>query len=166
MIWQRCVTAGADLKLSHSCPGEPYRASAYVFPAEWDNLSVPLGPRQDCWVHLTHDRARGITGIAMSARCAHLTGQVSPLNCVYLLAPCRENLPINCVLILSVNDPYDFFCCLIPPQPKIHELFSSVGHSCLLICCHALRTPSPRFILIITSGSMGLVTCGGGSGRH
>lgn len=80
----------------------------YVFPAEWDNLSVPLGPRQDGWVHLTPDHPCGIWGMAMSVRCAHPMGEVSSLNCVYLLAPCRENLPINCVLILSVNGPMIF----------------------------------------------------------
>lgn len=31
-------------------------------------------------------------------------GQVSPLSCVYLLASCSENLPINCMLILPVYD--------------------------------------------------------------
>lgn len=81
----------------------------YVFPAEWDNLSVPLGPRQDGWVHLTPDHPCGIWGMAMSVRCAHPEGEVSSLNCVYLLAPCRENLPIICVLILSVNGPMIFF---------------------------------------------------------
>lgn len=105
----------------------------YVFPAEWDNLSVPLGPRQDGWVHLTPDHPCGIWGMAMSVRCAHPEGEVSSLNCVYLLAPCRENLPIICVLILSVNGPMIFFfCCLIQPQPQIYELPHSTSHRPIL----------------------------------
>lgn len=109
MICQRRVTAGEDLKLGHSCPSEPYRASIFVFLAERDNLSVPRGPRQNGWDHLTPDHPSGIWGMALSLHGAHHTGEVSSLNCVYLLAPCRENLPINCMLILSLNDPMVFF---------------------------------------------------------
>lgn len=108
-----------DLKLGHSCPSEPYHASIFVFLAGWDNLSIPWGPRQNGWDHLTPDHQCGIWGMALSLYCAHPMGEVSSLNCVYLLAPCRENLPINCMLILSVNDPM-IFCCFIfkpPPQP-------------------------------------------------
>lgn len=108
----------------------------YVFPAEWDNLSVPLGPRQDGWVHLTPDHPCGIWGMAMSVRCAHPMGEVSSLNCVYLLAPCRENLPIICVLILSVNGPMILFCCLIQPQPQIYELPRSTSHHPILSLWH------------------------------
>lgn len=45
MICRLRVAAGVDLKLSHSCPAEPYRASVDVFPAEWDNLSALLGAK-------------------------------------------------------------------------------------------------------------------------
>lgn len=51
------------------------------------------------WDHLTWDHSSGILGM----------GEVSSLNCVYLLAPCHENLPINCILILSANFPRVFF---------------------------------------------------------
>ncbi len=112
MICQRRITAGVDLKLGHSCLGEPYRASIFVFLADWDYLSVPWGPRQNGWDHLTPDHPCGIWGMELSLCCAHPVGMVSSLNCVYLLSPCRENLPINCMLILSGNDPIIFCCCL------------------------------------------------------
>lgn len=47
MICQHRVTAGVDLKLGHSCPREPYRAPIFVFLAERDNLSVPLGAKTE-----------------------------------------------------------------------------------------------------------------------
>lgn len=71
MIRQCHVTAGVDLRLGHSCPREPYRASIFVFLAERDNLSVPWGPRQNGWDHLTPDHPGGIWGMALSVHRAH-----------------------------------------------------------------------------------------------
>lgn len=45
-------------------------------------------------------------------------GEVSSLNCVYLLAPCHENLPFNCILILSANFPGVFFAFALKPLPS------------------------------------------------
>lgn len=104
MICQRRITAGVDLKLGHSCLSEPYRASIFMFLAEWDYLSVPWGPRQNGRDHLTPDHPCGIWRMELSLQHAHPTGKVPSLNCVYLLSLCRKNLPINCMLILSVND--------------------------------------------------------------
>lgn len=57
--------------------------------------------------------------MALSLPLACPTAEVSSLNCVYLLAPRRENLPINCMLILSVN--YLVSCCLsCCPYPNYH----------------------------------------------
>lgn len=146
-----------------------FRASIFVFLAERDNLSVPRGPRQNGWDHLTPDHPSGIWGMALSLHGAHHTGEVSSLNCVYLLAPCRENLPINCMLILSLNDPMVFFA-LFFYKPALQSLDKSVNfttpllvhpsfasdifpsalHFWLLRCYHALRPPSPKYIHINT----------------
>lgn len=92
MICQRRVTAGEDLKLSHSCPSKLYHAYKYVFPAERDNLSVPLG--QAGWVHLTPDHPCGIWGMAVSVRCVHPQQRCVIYELCLFVGICRGNLPI------------------------------------------------------------------------
>lgn len=126
MICQLSVTAGVDLKLGHSCPREPYRASIFVFLAERDNLSVPWGPRQNGWDHLTPDHPWGIWGMVLSLRCAHPTGEVSSLNFVYLLAPCRENLPHQLHVNLVTKLAYNFLLLsLLKPPTQPPDKFMS-----------------------------------------
>lgn len=95
----------------------------------------------------------GIWGMAMSPGWADPGGQVSSPSCVYLLASCGENLPINCVLILPV---YDSIVSVVLHRRRTMKLalqlitttsfpFGSsrplyfFGH----ICCHALRPSIP-----------------------
>lgn len=72
-------------------------------------------------------------------------GDVASLNCVYLLAPCRENLPINCILILSVKFPRVFFfsCIETTPSPGLWWIYDPLFtlHSCLS-CSYSLLIPS------------------------
>lgn len=84
----------------------------------------------------------------MSVRCAHPTGEVSSLNCVYLLPPCRENLPINWALILSVND---LLIRLLYYTASTTNLRTSPPHSSLshppsppvFLCCSLLSCVPP-----------------------
>lgn len=94
---------GMALRLRSSCPGEPYRTSIFRFVGEQNNFSVPCGSVRSGWDHLTLDHPHGILGMVVSILRSHTAGDLASLNCVYLLAPCRENLPINCILILSAN---------------------------------------------------------------
>lgn len=85
---------------------------------------------------------------------AHPTGEVSYLNCVYLLAPCRANLPINCMLIFSVNYLV-IFCFKPPPQPLDNELHHSTHHPFFLPFsssprCPSFKPPRPKYIHINT----------------
>lgn len=66
-------------------------------------------------------------------------GEVSSLNCVYLLAPCRENLPINSALILLGSNPAIF---LIHTRTSVAppHLPSTVFHP----CCSALTSEPCR----------------------
>lgn len=93
------------MKLSHSCLAEPYRASVDVFPAEWDNLPVLSGAKRR-WLGPSDTRSPFVEFGEWRCPLAGTDpgGQVSSPSCVYLLAPCGENLPINCMLILSVYD--------------------------------------------------------------
>lgn len=59
-------------------------------------------------------------------------GEVSSLNCVYLLAPCRENLPINSVLILLGCNPTIF---LIHKQMNFAPPHVGLPPNLLLPCC-------------------------------
>lgn len=103
MIRQLRIAAGVDLKLSHSCLAEPYRASVDVFPPEWDGLPVLPRPKRR-WLRLSDTRSLFVEFGEWRCSLAGLDpgGQVSSPSCVYLLASCGKNLPINCVLILSV----------------------------------------------------------------
>lgn len=141
-------------------PYSCFSQNGITFPSPW-------GPRQNGWDHLTPDRPSGIWGMVLSLCRARPTRDVSSLDCVYLLAPCRENLPINCMLILSVNYPTISCCCLSSnhhlshltnsPTTPLHSSSSypSLWHFALLLftsafirCCHA--PPSPKYIHINT----------------
>lgn len=67
MIRQLRVAAGVDLRLSHSCLAEPYRASVDVFPPEWDHLPVlPGGQEKMAWSIRYQIPLCGIWGMATS----------------------------------------------------------------------------------------------------
>lgn len=151
MIRQLRVAAGVDLKLSHSCLAEPYRASVDVFPPEWDRLPVLPGSKRR-WLRPSDTRSLMVEFGEWRCLLAGLEpgGQVSSLSCVYLLASCGENLPINCMLILPVYDSTVLVVLLGRRMIKLAFLLITAtsfpfGSSHLLfffghICCHALST--------------------------
>lgn len=148
MIRQLRIAAGVDLKLSHSCLAEPYRASVDVFPPEWDHLPVLPGATRR-WPGPSDTTSLFVEFGEWRRPLAGLNpgGQVSPLSCVYLLASCGENLPINCMLILPVYD--SMVLVVLHRRLTIKLAFQLIttasfpfGSSRLLcffghICCHA-----------------------------
>lgn len=154
MIRQLRVAAGVDLKLSHSCLAEPYRASVDVFPPELDHLPVLPGAKRR-WLRPSDTRSLFVEFGEWRCPLAGLDpgGQVSSLSCVYLLASCGENLPINCVLILLVYDSIVLVDLhrrrMINSSPPPQRLLS-FGSSCLLyffgqMCSPCIKT-QPQFL--------------------
>lgn len=85
--------------------GRTFRASVDAFPPEWDHLPVLPGAKRR-WLAPSDTTSLFVEFGEWRCPLAGLNpgGQVSPPSCVYLLASCGENLPINCMLILPVYD--------------------------------------------------------------
>lgn len=134
LVWSSPLLASVAARLGPSCLTEPYRASIFRFLGERDNLSVPGGRLRAAgttWHRITLLESWEWRCLFNGTYAVRGGGTVASLNCVYLLAPCRENLPINCILILSANFQVFLF---------IFLFFFPLSPLSLILCCPAATT--------------------------